>query len=98
MNQEDREYSQCSGCAYHRENGGWCSTRVPGKHNLKCFDIQKKKFVLLEGIETDNKFFSLNTPERDPRCSANGELWYNIIGYADTVEEAQIKLYGRVFK
>lgn len=54
------------------------------------------KFVILRGIKHGNTCFCLNS-ETDPRYSATGELWYDIIGYADTVEEAQIKIYGRAF-
>lgn len=56
----------------------------------------KKKYVLLRGIEEGNTFCSMNT-ERDPTTSATGEKWYEIIGYADSIEEAQTKLYGRSF-
>lgn len=55
----------------------------------------QKKFVLLEGIRNGNRFFTLNDTESDPTRGCTGNAWYRIIGYADTVEEAQIKLYGK---
>ncbi len=58
----------------------------------------KEKYVLLEGIEHGNRFCSLYTEGVDPTLSANGEVWYVILGYADSVEEAQMKLYGKVYK
>lgn len=58
----------------------------------------KEKYVLLEGIEHGNRFFSLYTEGEDPTLSANGEVWYVILGYAGSVEEAQMKLYGKVYK
>ena len=51
-----------------------------------------KKFVCLEGIIQGNKFYTSNS-EKDPRFSAKGELWYKIIGYADSSEEAVKILY-----
>ena len=54
----------------------------------------KQKFVLLEGIEHGNRFFSLNRPGEDPTKNAIGEVVYYILGYAPTVEEAQYKLGG----
>lgn len=55
-----------------------------------------KKFVLLQGITEKNlgqRFFSSNSLELgDPTESANGEIWYKVLGYADTVAEAQEKL------
>ncbi len=55
------------------------------------------KYVILEGIEHGNRFFSTYTEGEDPTKSAEGETWYKILGYADSVGEAQIKLYGRSF-
>lgn len=56
------------------------------------------KYVLLEGLEYFNRFFSPYTNGEDPTKSAKGETWYKILGFADSVEEAQMKLYGRVYK
>lgn len=52
-----------------------------------------KKFVVLEGLKHGNRFYSTNTPGEDPTKSAKGETWYKVIGYADTVEEAERILY-----
>jgi len=54
------------------------------------------EFVILEGIEEKNRFFTTNTAE-DPTRLNNGIVAYEVVGYADTVEEAQIELYGRSF-
>ena len=55
------------------------------------------KFVILEGLEECNWFFTSYEPGRDPTLSASGEKWYLVLGYADSVEEAQVKLYGRAW-
>jgi hypothetical protein len=55
------------------------------------------KFVILKGLEHKNKFFSTYTEGEDPTKSDTGETWYEILGYADSVEDAQIFLYGRTF-
>lgn len=52
-----------------------------------------KKFVVLEGIEHGNRFYSTNVPGEDPTKSAKGETWYHVLGYADTAEEAQAILF-----
>jgi len=55
-----------------------------------------KKFVLLQDIENGNRFFTMNS-HRDPTKMADGSTAYRIIGYADTVKDAQLQLYGCVF-
>lgn len=58
------------------------------------------KFVLLEGVTEKNegcRFFTIYDGQSDPTKSEKGDTWYKIIGYSNTVEEAQIKLYGRSF-
>lgn len=54
--------------------------------------MHTEKFVILKGIECGNIFFSSNTPGADNTKSASGETWYNVLGYADTVDEAQRKI------
>ena len=59
----------------------------------------KPKLVLLRGVTEANfgqRFMTTNGPD-DPTKSAKGETWYEIIGYAETVQEGQMKLYGRVY-
>lgn len=56
-----------------------------------------KPYILLKGIERSNKFITSNIQGEDHTRSAEGELWYEIIGYADTIPEAQQHLYGRSF-
>lgn len=59
------------------------------------------KFILLEGLEEGNRFITVNNPDKsdDQKCRlVDGTLAYKIIGYANSVKDAQIKLYGRTFK
>jgi hypothetical protein len=59
-----------------------------------------KKYVLMQGITDDNwlcRFYTLNTPEKDQTRGYTGEVWYQIIGYADSIEDAQMQLYGRTY-
>ena len=58
---------------------------------------QKPKYILLEGIENRNRFYCLNT-EDDPTIINTGKIVFRILGYAETSDEAQLKLYGRVYK
>lgn len=53
--------------------------------------MSKKKYVILKGIKEGNKFFTMNLPE--PTKLANGTIAYKIIGYANTIKEAQSLLY-----
>ena len=53
------------------------------------------KFILLQGIQCRNKFFSTYLPHEDQRKMANGEIAYDILGYATSIEDAQRALYGR---
>jgi len=53
------------------------------------------KFVLLKGIREGNRFFTTNSQE--PTRLNDGTVAYTIIGYADTVAQAQIKLYGKSY-
>lgn len=61
---------------------------------------EETEYVLLKGVVPENmgcRFFSqYKKGQKDPRRSATGEVWYGLIGYAKTVEEAQIRLYGKV--
>lgn len=57
------------------------------------------KYVLLQGIIAENygqRFFTM-TDNRDPEIMENGVRAYETIGHADTIKEAQIKLYGRSY-
>jgi len=59
-------------------------------------DHKTAKYVILKGITAGNQFFTLNSPNEDQTLLANGKKVYNIIGYANTMAEAQMYLYGRV--
>lgn len=53
----------------------------------------KPKYVILKGIADYRSFFCFNTSD-DPTKLHNGEVAYVVLGYAETVREAQIFLYG----
>jgi len=51
-----------------------------------------KKYVVLRHLTMPDKgrcFFTTNTPDTRTGRGRNGELWYEAVGFADTVEEAQ---------
>lgn len=56
-------------------------------------DTNSKKYILLRGLQWGNRFFTNYTPGWDHTKLNNGTVAYEIIGYADTVEEAQRSLY-----
>lgn len=56
-----------------------------------------KKYILLRGLVEGNCFFSTNVAGDDPTRLHDGTLAYEVLGYADTVKEAQIALYGRSY-
>jgi len=59
----------------------------------------KPKYVLLQGITESNfglRFFTGNSYP-DPTKGKNEETWYKVIGYAETMAEAQTKLYGKSY-
>lgn len=51
--------------------------------------MESKEFMILEGIELGNRFFT-KTGYFNPEI-------YKLLGYADSIEEAQFFLYGRIF-
>lgn len=58
------------------------------------------KFVILRGaleINFFDKFFSNNTPGYDHTKLRDGTTAYRVLGFADTVEEAQMYIYGRTY-
>lgn len=56
------------------------------------------KFVILEGIKEGNRFFTMYDPTRDYRYLKDGTVAYNIVGYADTIQEAQLKILPDVLQ
>jgi len=46
------------------------------------------QYVALEGIQHGNRFLTSYIPGDDPTKSATGEIWYRILGYANTHAEA----------
>jgi hypothetical protein len=58
----------------------------------------KKKFVVLQGLAERNRFFTSHVPGTDPTKLDDGTLAYRILGYAHSVEEAQVMLYGKAQK
>jgi len=63
-------------------------------------ELNKKnaKYILLEGLERKNRFFCINRPEESEdsivRNIHTGEVVYKILGYANTMKDAQMQLYG----
>lgn len=55
------------------------------------------KFVLLQGLKCGNRFFT-SYDGTDPTRSEDGTKIYNVIGYADSVQEAQLNLYGKIYE
>jgi len=55
----------------------------------------KSEYVILRHLLMPDKgkcFFSTNGSE-DPRLSYKGDVWYEIIGYTDSVSDAQTMCY-----
>jgi hypothetical protein len=52
--------------------------------------VEAKPYVVLKGIERGNVFYSSNTPGKDPTKSATGKTWFEVLGYADTGDEARL--------
>lgn len=62
--------------------------RLPGK----CDVHRKRQFVVLRGVTTENRgcvFCSMFTEGDDPTKSSEGETWYEVLGYTETLPEAQ---------
>lgn len=57
------------------------------------------RYILLRSIETGQRFFTTNVfkDEFEACTTADGAVSYEVIGYADTIADAQTKLYGRSF-
>jgi hypothetical protein len=55
------------------------------------------QFIILQGLVEGNRFFTDHVKGKDQTKLADGSLAYRVIGYAETVEEAQTKLYGKPF-
>lgn len=53
------------------------------------------EFVVLQNIATRQKFFTTNNPTEDQCLDCEGNVVYEVIAYANTVEEAQIILFGQ---
>jgi hypothetical protein len=67
-----------------------------------------KAFVILEGLncgiwdcysdgDCTYKPRFITTNSADPTKMSDGTIQYKIIGYADSIEEAQIQLFGRSY-
>ena len=50
-------------------------------------------YVCLEGIQHGNRFMTLWKEGDDPTKSFKGEMWYRVLGYADTHADAMEILY-----
>ena len=56
------------------------------------------KFILLQGIAEWNRFFTTCIEGQDHTKLEDGTVAYCVLGHAETVAEAQIKLYGRSYE
>ena len=63
----------------------------------------KSKYILLRsldstvfGVKPVGFFCLYDKEEKEPTKLVTGEVKYEIIGYTETMKEAQEKLYGRV--
>lgn len=62
---------------------------------------EKTKFTVYEGVYPSNvgqQHFSTYDPKVSPEDAVKGytgEIWYKIIGYADSVADAQTMIFGR---
>lgn len=55
-----------------------------------------KKYILLQNKEHPfMKFFTTNNPGIDQTTLVCGTIAYRVLGYADTIEEAQQMLYEK---
>lgn len=56
----------------------------------------QKNYIILRGIERGNVFFTMYNPDDDYDRTklVDGTVAYEIVGYAATIREAQIKIYG----
>ena len=55
----------------------------------------RKKYTIFRSIEKGNRFFTLtNFLVEDQTKLFDGTVAYEILGYADTIKEAQIFLFG----
>jgi len=57
----------------------------------------KPELALFQGIQAGNRFFSNCDHDRDERKLNDGTIAYRIIGYANSTDEAQLKLDGRTW-
>lgn len=57
----------------------------------------KERFVILRGIQYGSRFFTTYIEGEGATKLKDGTVAYEVMGYADTVQEAQIFLYGRAY-
>ena len=65
-------------------------------YELPVADPKTAKYAIFQGIDEGNRFFSTNCPDTDQTRLDSGEVAYIILGYANTIAEAQQYLYGKV--
>ena len=59
-------------------------------------NINSSPYIMLQGLKLGNRFITSNdiTESEEEKCKLNtGETVYRILGYADSIEEAQHKLW-----
>jgi hypothetical protein len=65
-------------------------------YELPVANPQTARYVIIEGIERRNRFFTMNNPETDQTRIWDGSVAYVVLGYADRMADAQMYLYGEV--
>jgi len=65
-------------------------------YQLPKADPKTAQYAIFQGIEEHNRFFSTNHPNEDMTKLDNGKVAYVILGYANTIADAQMYLYGKV--
>jgi hypothetical protein len=50
--------------------------------------LTEAKFIVLEGIESKNRFYTMNCSNEDQTKLLNGTVAYTILGYANSEKEA----------
>ena len=56
------------------------------------------EYAIVKNIKNQSVFYTINNPKRDQTKTADGLVTYEIVGYANSPEEAQIKIEGSIVK
>jgi hypothetical protein len=56
---------------------------------MKVVGIYVRPYVILQGLNEGNIFFREHCAEEDPTRNAMGIIAHKVLGFADTIEQAQ---------